>query len=156
MTEKEFEEQMEHTAYLNWRDREATPQWQPIATAPKDGRVILVAKTGSKVPLPAYWNAAESNFYRHWDGSRPLDAPPTTTGGRDMNWQPIETAPKDGTRFLAPSIDGRTVTIGLWSDQWGGYWDDGIPPTGCPSHHHRRQRHELATYRDCAEGWDAD
>jgi hypothetical protein len=41
-----------------------------------------------------------------------------------MNWQPIETAPKDGTRFLAPSIDGRTVTIGLWSDQWGGYWDD--------------------------------
>jgi hypothetical protein len=97
MTEKEFEEQMEHTAYLNWRDREATPQWQPIATAPKDGRVILVAKTGSKVPLPAYWNAAESNFYRHWDGSR-LDQEYALSGPwSPTHWMPLPPPPEAET-----------------------------------------------------------
>lgn len=38
-------------------------------------------------------------------------------------WQPIETAPKDGTRFLAPSIDSKTITIGRW-EKTGEYWDD--------------------------------
>lgn len=35
------------------------------------------------------------------------------------DWQPIETAPKDGTRILGFLISGRTPIIGLFR-----YWDD--------------------------------
>ena len=41
----------------------------------------------------------------------------------DAGWRPIETAPKDGTVFIAPSIDGKNVTVGSWSKFYD-CWDD--------------------------------
>lgn len=33
-----------------------------------------------------------------------------------MEWQPIETAPKDGTRILMYGIPGFEILIGFWND----------------------------------------
>lgn len=43
-----------------------------------------------------------------------------------MDWQPIETAPRDGARILVS--DGKSVTEGYWRRGW---W---IPATILPTH----------------------
>lgn len=59
-------------------------------------------------------------------------------------WQPIETAPKDGTKILLARIGrnevGKDLGIwwaarGFWSSQWNN-WNDGIEPSGLayPTH----------------------
>lgn len=41
-------------------------------------------------------------------------------------WQPIETAPRDGSQFLAlwkaPGADAPTVIIAMWSGSLGGFY----------------------------------
>lgn len=59
------------------------------------------------------------------------------------DWQPIETAPKDGTRILLAKIVGHPghptalwwATAGHWSEKWKN-WNDGIEPAGLagPTH----------------------
>jgi len=40
-----------------------------------------------------------------------------TNGGEDMNWQPIETAPKDGTLILTYSKDYRAeYSVSYWCE----------------------------------------
>jgi len=39
-------------------------------------------------------------------------------------WKDISTAPKDGTRILAPNLMERSVTIGVWTELYGGCWYD--------------------------------
>ncbi len=53
-----------------------------------------------------------------------------------MNWQPIETAPKDGTRIVLAKFNATPgftelwwLTLGHWSEKWGN-WNDGIEPCG--------------------------
>lgn len=41
------------------------------------------------------------------------------------DWQPIETAPRDGTWFLAYSPDGITLGVARWH---GGGWADSSDP----------------------------
>lgn len=41
-----------------------------------------------------------------------------------MSWQPIETAPKDGTQLLLRFLD-QTI-IGHWSAQWGHWVGDNV------------------------------
>lgn len=41
-----------------------------------------------------------------------------------MEWKPIESAPKDGTVFLATVAFGDGVTTTEWSDVVAVYWDD--------------------------------
>lgn len=38
-----------------------------------------------------------------------------------MNWQPIETAPKDGTPILGYGVDGELMAVVYWY-RWGGGW----------------------------------
>lgn len=61
-----------------------------------------------------------------------------------MEWQPIETAPKDGTRILLARIGknetGKDLGVwwacrGWWSDKWQ-CWYNGVEPSGLakPTH----------------------
>jgi len=68
-----------------------------------------------------------------------------------VQWQPIETAPKDGTKILLAKIrptDGIEslgiapqpphiwwAIYGYWSDKWGN-WNDGVEPSGLASPTH--------------------
>lgn len=51
-----------------------------------------------------------------------------------MEWQPIETAPKDGTQILAPLTLGGIMAVVSW---WDGMWREGTNGLGLknePSH----------------------
>lgn len=58
-------------------------------------------------------------------------------------WQPIETAPKDGTKVLLGKIVGHPdhetalwwAVRGYWSERWKN-WNDGVEPSGLagPTH----------------------
>lgn len=60
-----------------------------------------------------------------------------------MEWRPIETAPKDGTKILLAKIVGHPdhdtalwwACRGFWSNKWNN-WNDGIEPSGLagPTH----------------------
>lgn len=56
------------------------------------------------------------------DSARPAVSPPlkARAGRLTMDWQPIETAPRDGTRFLAcgPHVEG--VWVVRWNTMSGG------------------------------------
>ncbi len=103
--------------------------WQPIATAPKDGTPILVLCAAEDEPAVVEWEPF-SGAWRHApayiDGALLLPrvwmpipvAPP---------WQPIATAPKDGTpvfvhqrdRWHVPMVafyvpNGRSQVSGRW------------------------------------------
>lgn len=52
-------------------------------------------------------------------------------GEKMTTWQPMETAPKDGTRFLVSngyavcgirSWCGQPGAVDAWSDEWKGIW----------------------------------
>lgn len=61
----------------------------------------------------------------------------------DAGWQPIDTAPKDGVRFIAAKFVGHPDHSGCfwwastcsWSEKWNKWWD-GIEPSGLagPTH----------------------
>lgn len=40
-----------------------------------------------------------------------------------MGWQPIETAPKDGTQILVPVTIGGIMNVVSW---WSGAWREGV------------------------------
>lgn len=40
-----------------------------------------------------------------------------------LEWQPIKTAPRDGTRFTAPNMYG-APTVGMWTNLYDGCWYD--------------------------------
>lgn len=46
-----------------------------------------------------------------------------------MNWHPIETAPKDGTRFIAVDSDSE-IDVVVW-DAESGHWRDPFDIGGC-------------------------
>ena len=60
-----------------------------------------------------------------------------------MDWQPIETAPRDGTRLLLAKIVGHPdhsttlwwAVTGRWSARWQN-WNDDVEPSGLagPTH----------------------
>lgn len=79
------------------RSLSANSEWQPIETAPKDGQEILAYRHPHGVFLmPGYWG---NDMYQmtHW---MPMPKPPAAKDGKPSVWQPIETAPKDGTAIL--------------------------------------------------------
>ena len=109
--------------------------WQPIETAPKDRVVDLWSKKGFRY-TDAFWDVCcgeecwtdpndhgsieEGGPYTHW---RYPPEPPAEGGA---GWQPIETAPRDGSRFLGywPS-SGRDgdVAVTTWWDAFEGFWE---------------------------------
>lgn len=70
-------------------DRAASEGWQPIETAPKDGREILIAIGG--VVRTAWWGDAEycrsaKTYNRGWTNG-------PSHGFRPSHWQPLPSAP---------------------------------------------------------------
>ena len=63
----------------------AVSEWQPIATAPKDGKDILVAASTSLVRI-AFWDAARGGVWSCWPGREDLTATVT-------HWQPLPSGP---------------------------------------------------------------
>jgi hypothetical protein len=49
-----------------------------------------------------------------------------------MTWQPIETAPKDGTEILL--TDGHYKRTGYWATRIGAWSIDAAVPLGMPTH----------------------
>jgi hypothetical protein len=60
--------------------------WQPISTAPKDGRWLLVTWLGEAHRVEAMKYLPESNDWMWWEGDCALD-PPT-------HWQPLPAPPE--------------------------------------------------------------
>lgn len=53
-----------------------------------------------------------------------------------MEWQPIETAPKDGTKFIALLKCGDVSMVWWERDEWGDgdYWDNAAGDDPVPTH----------------------
>lgn len=66
--------------------------WQPIDTAPMDGRVIVT--DGFVVGEAAYYSAYEGWW---WAGSHPLDATDGQLAYDPTHWMPLPPPPKDDT-----------------------------------------------------------
>lgn len=81
--------------------------WQPMETAPKDGTQILIAldtACGWEFDV-VYWDGYDKDYpwicgqYDGYPADRPDCWSPLTPPGESSmtDWQPMETAPKDGT-----------------------------------------------------------
>lgn len=123
-------------------------KWQPIETAPKDGTRVLAywpdcygnesscqveswfGPVGLGGPENTWQNPYEQAYWHnrptHW---KPLDAPPggdewptpAAVESTTMKWQPIETAPKDGTIILVATWElGPDMASAAWNGQ---FWD---------------------------------
>ena len=90
--------------------------WQPIETAPRAELEDLIASDGQTVFAVQWFDGQWVNSFSdivhptHW---RPIPAPPSIDQSRGKGvqgeaWQPIETAPQDGT-----------AVIGFWSGSRG-------------------------------------
>ena len=100
-------------------------EWQPIETAPKDGTGIITyphyrvtfwtneCLTASGEGWAGGWDDYAEGFAhiepRFW---MPLPEPPK--GDFVMEWQPIETAPKDGTVILTDDGTAMFDSAGRW------------------------------------------
>ena len=76
--------------------------WQPIETAPKDGRFILIhvpqgLETGA-VTIGAYWKEEDrkaGRFMRgHWDGWLGMDDDVASSWCEPTHWMPLPEPPK--------------------------------------------------------------
>ena len=136
--------------------------WQPIATAAKDGRKILGFDPSLLGIVIAEWDGSgwyvdkasqdglgfENTPLTHWaplpdppDGDYTIDRAPSGFWGTKTPWQPIETAPRDGTELLLCAADtlvlGRFYRgVGQWADvdkalgsKAGWFWAFAIRPT---------------------------
>ncbi len=90
-------------------------EWQPIATAPKDCRLVIVGWTGSTLVIPAYFHQLKDGFdpradYQKtgwygwneiWDSSFQLHEPthwqpmPKSPGESDADDEPTDSDPTD-------------------------------------------------------------
>jgi hypothetical protein len=57
-------------------------EWQPIETAPKDGKDILVF--GEQLRRVAFWDEARGGLWSRWPGREPI---------RATHWMPLPEPP---------------------------------------------------------------
>lgn len=88
-------------------DEQTTMTWQPIETAPKDGREVLVIHRG--VRRIARWASVWHRDNQMWVADNPLSDPPTVAGlGPELpetdpfhrpgptHWMPLPQPPEEG------------------------------------------------------------
>ena len=77
-------------------------EWQPIETAPKDGRFLLLhvpeGLESGVITIGAYWKEEERSengrFSKgHWDGWRGMDADIISSYCEPTYWQPLPEPP---------------------------------------------------------------
>src|SRR3954466_13854291 len=111
--------------------------WQPIETAPKDKKVVLLFVPYEDAPggivYSGYYDHHCDGFRKagslsaytfdatHWAEIGPLPVPPAP---KVEGWQPIATAPKDGTEILVKVYGQNTYLVVAWDDAVIA-WDDG-------------------------------
>lgn len=92
----EFAYEIEREA-LSRMGGEAVPAWQPIATAPKSSRAILVFCSDRRNTYAVSWDASEE-IWRHFGGGcSELQERPT-------HWQPLPADPTAPAQQAAPSV----------------------------------------------------
>lgn len=99
-------------------------EWQPIETAPTDGTDVILAIPGEKEPKIGYFDESRGYWRSNWPAEiqpthwRPMFGMPDSDSP-DADWQPIDTAPTDGTAVMLalPGADE-------WRDGWfeNGVW----------------------------------
>jgi uncharacterized protein DUF551 len=85
------------------RGKAPAPAWQPIDSAPKDGRFVLLhVPTGLEsgtVTVGAYWKEdqrAENGRFKkgHWDGWLGMDADIVSSWCEPTHWSPLPEPPE--------------------------------------------------------------
>ena len=63
--------------------------WQPIETAPKKKRVLVVGAEGGRQEIAHIYQIVEGGRWRWWSGNDVLPFSPT-------HWQPLPAPPSEG------------------------------------------------------------
>lgn len=74
----------------------ATPQWQPIATAPKDGTSVLIWESDSDVPVVAFFHNRRDRWFadtEHYDTNGDACVIDKLSQELVTHWMPLPAAP---------------------------------------------------------------